>query len=57
MKWIRITFPLLGTDAVLFLGPYSPYWAVMWLDAIRLDQGIGGLTFASWRASIVDGLP
>jgi hypothetical protein len=54
MKRIRLTFILDGIEAVLELGPFSPYWAELWLDVIRQQHGVAGLTFGSFRARIVD---
>ena len=57
MKYLRLVFTLEGLDAVLYLGPFSPYWATLWLDTFRQHFEIGGMTAELRRARIVDSVP
>lgn len=57
MKYLRLVFVMDGAEATLYLGPFTGYWAVLWLDTFRQGFIVGGVTYHLRRARIVDAVP
>lgn len=55
MKSLRLRFHLEGAEATLTLGPFTPYWAAIWLAELH-QHGlrVGKETLHFERAAIVD---
>lgn len=53
MRYLRVWFRFEGSEVQQTFGPFTGYWATIWLDQLRLQHEIAGYPVRIERAILV----